>query len=138
MLKEEGLGERGHLESQGGVVCWHSECSLAKQEQLAGAEHRLVQLGVGNHSQEEEEISQPRQLDVAPSADSFCAALEKISFGRKTCQSFNLTECVCHIFLDIYDCSLRFFKKAPKILRLKVDLSESSLRCPNATKMYLS
>ena len=79
MLKEGGLRERGHLESQGGVVCWHSECSLAKLKQLAVAEHRLVQLGVGNHSQEEEEMSQPRQLDVAPSADSFCAALENIA-----------------------------------------------------------
>ena len=81
------MGERGHLESQGGVVCWHSECSLAKLEQLAGAEHRLVQLGVGNHSQEEEERAQPIQLCVAWNADSFCAALEKFSFGRNVRQT---------------------------------------------------
>ena len=76
-----------HLENQGGVVCWHSECSLAKLKQLAGAEHRLVQLGVGNHSQEEEERAQLGQHDVAPSASSFCAALKKFSFGSDVCQT---------------------------------------------------
>ena len=69
------MWERGHLESPAGVACWHSDCSLAKLKQLAGAEHRLVQLGVGNHSQEEEERALPRQLDVAPNADSFLRCL---------------------------------------------------------------
>ena len=44
---EEGLREKGHLESQDRVVSWHLECSL---KQLAGAEHRLVQPGVRNQS----------------------------------------------------------------------------------------
>ena len=53
-LKEEGVRERGHLESQGRGVCWQFECSLAKLKQLAVAEHRLVQHGVENHPLEEE------------------------------------------------------------------------------------
>ena len=76
------MRERGHLESQGGVVCWHWECSLAKLKQLAGAEHRLEQPGVENHSQEEEEKAQPSQLCVALSVDGFYAALRKLSLGK--------------------------------------------------------
>ena len=81
------MRERGHLESQVGVACWHSDCSLAKLKQLAGAEHRPVQLRVGNHSQEEEERAQLGQHDVAPSASSFCTALKKFSFGSDVCQT---------------------------------------------------
>ena len=81
------MRERGHLESPVGVACWHSDCSLAKLKQLAGAEHRPVQLRVGNHSQEEEERAQLGQHDVAPSASSFCTALKKFSFGSDVCQT---------------------------------------------------
>ena len=76
------MKEKGHLESQGGVVCCHLEYSPAKLKQLAGAEHRLEQLGVGNHFEEEEEKAQPRQPDVALSDDSFCAALRILSFWK--------------------------------------------------------
>ena len=46
---EKGLRERGHLESQGRVVFLNFEGFLVRLEQLVGAEHRLVQPGVGNH-----------------------------------------------------------------------------------------
>ena len=46
-----------------------------------------MQLGEGNHSQEEEERVQPGPHDVAPSVDSCCAALKKFSFGSDVCQT---------------------------------------------------
>ena len=69
------MRERGYLESQGRVVCWHFEYSLARLMQPAVAEHRIVQHGEGNHPLEEEERVQLKQPDVALHADSFCAAL---------------------------------------------------------------
>ena len=77
------MREKGHLESQEGVVCCHLECSLAKLKQVASAEHKLVQLGVGNHSQEEEERAQPKQPCVSLSDDSFCVALMKLSSWKQ-------------------------------------------------------
>ena len=71
------MREKDQLESQGGVVCCQLEYSPAKLKQLAGVEHRRVQLGEGNHSQAEEEREQPRQPCVALSDDNFCAALKK-------------------------------------------------------------
>lgn len=76
------MRERGYLESQGRVVCWHFEYSLARLMQPAVAEHRIVQHGVGNHPLEEEERVQLKQPDVALHADSFCAALRKLSSGK--------------------------------------------------------
>ena len=70
------------MESQGRVVCWHFERSLARLEQLAGAEHRLEQPGEVTHSGEEVEKAQPRQLGAALSADSFSAAFGKLSLGK--------------------------------------------------------
>ena len=76
------MREKGHLENQRGVVCCNLEYSPAKLKQLAGAERRLLQLGVGNHFEEEEEKAQPWQPDVALSVDSFCAALRIHSFWK--------------------------------------------------------
>ena len=76
------MREREHLESQGRGVCWHFECSLARLKHLGVAEHRQVQHGVGNHTLEEEGRVQLQQLGVAPSANSFCAALRRLSFGK--------------------------------------------------------
>ena len=73
------MRERGYLEKQGGGVCWHFECSLGRLQHLAVAEHRLEQPVVGIHSLEGEGMAQPRQLCVALSVGSFCAALMKIS-----------------------------------------------------------
>ena len=77
---EEGLGENWHLESQGGVVFWYFECSLARLRQPAGAGHRLEQPGVENLSWEEEVKV---QLCVALSACSFYTALRKVSCGEQ-------------------------------------------------------
>ena len=73
------MRERGYLESQGRVVCWHFEYSLARLMQPAVAEHRIVQHGVGNHPLEEEERVQPKQPDGAMSGDSFCGVWRKTS-----------------------------------------------------------
>ena len=73
------MRERGYLESQGRGVCWHFECSLARQKHLAVSEHRQKRHGVGNHTLEEEGRVQPKQLDVALSADSFCDVWRKLS-----------------------------------------------------------
>ena len=73
------MRERGYLESQGKVVCWHFECSLARLMQPAVAEHRIVQHGEGNHPLEEEERVQPKQPDGALSGDSFCGVWRKTS-----------------------------------------------------------
>ena len=51
--------------------------------QPARAELGLGQPGVGCHFWEEEGKGQPRQLYVALSADSFCAALRKFSYDRE-------------------------------------------------------
>lgn len=40
--KEEGLKEKGHLESQVRAAFWHLECSRTRLNHLVGAEHRLV------------------------------------------------------------------------------------------------
>ena len=76
------MRERGYLESQGRVVCWHFEYSLARLMQPAVAEHRIVQHGVGNHPLEEEERVQPKQPGVTLRGDSFCAAWRKPSSGE--------------------------------------------------------
>ena len=76
------MRERGYLESQGRVVCWHFEYSLARLMQPAVAEHRIVQHGVGNHPLEEEERVQLKQPGVALSDDSFCAAWRKPPCGE--------------------------------------------------------
>ena len=70
------------MESQGRVVCWHFERSLARGEQLAGAEHRLEQPDEVTHSWEEIEKAQPRQLGAAPSANNSSAAFGKLSLGK--------------------------------------------------------
>ena len=76
------MRERGHLESRGRVVCWHFERSLARLRHLAVAEHRLVQHGVGNQTLEEEGRVQLKLPGEALSAESFCAAWRKLSFGK--------------------------------------------------------
>ena len=66
----------------GRVFCWHFERSLARLEELAGAEHRLEQPDEVTHSWELVKKAQPRQLGAAPSADSFSAAFGKLSLGK--------------------------------------------------------
>ena len=74
---------KGHLENQGGVAFLNFESFHWRLEQPAGAELGLGQPGVGCHFWEEEGKGQPRQLYVALSADSFCAALRKFSYDRE-------------------------------------------------------
>ena len=66
--EEEGLRERGHLESQGGVVSLHFGGSLGWLRQPAGAERRLEQPGAESHSLEVEGNGQPRLLGEEQSA----------------------------------------------------------------------
>ena len=82
MPKEEGLREKGYLESQEGVVSLHSGGLLGRLRQPAGVERRLEQPGAGSHSWEVEEKGQPWLLGVALSANSFCAAWRKLSSGE--------------------------------------------------------
>ena len=76
------MGEIGHLESQRGVVFLYIECSLERLKQPAGAGHRLEQPVVVSHVLKGGVKAQLRQLCVAQSADSFCAALRRLSLGE--------------------------------------------------------
>ena len=55
----------------------HFECFQERLQQSAGTEQRLDQ-PVGRNSLEGGEKAQPRQLDVAPSDDSFYTALKRL------------------------------------------------------------
>ena len=77
MPKEEGLREKGDLESQEGVVSLHFECSMGRLRHPAGVGRRLEQPGAGSHSWEVEEKGQPWLLGEVLSADSFYAAWRK-------------------------------------------------------------
>ena len=82
MPKEEGLREKGYLESQEGVVSLHFECSMVRLRHPAGVGRRLEQPGAGSHSWEVGEKGRPWLLGVALNANSFCAAWRKLSSGE--------------------------------------------------------
>ena len=82
MPKEEGLREKGDLESQEGVVSLHFECSMGRLRHPAGVGRRVEQPGAGSHSWEVEEKGQPWLLSEVLSADSFYAAWKKLSSGE--------------------------------------------------------
>ena len=82
MPKEEGLREKGYLESQEGVVSLHFECSMVRLRHPAGVGRRVEQPGAGSHSWEVGEKGRPWLLGVALNANSFCAAWRKLSSGE--------------------------------------------------------
>ena len=71
-----------YLESQWEVVYLYFGSSLERLKQPAGARHRLEQPVVVSHFLEGGVKAQLRQLYEAQSADSFCAALRRLSLGE--------------------------------------------------------